>query len=606
MRNEALIESNTAALRRAYPCYADVLSLVSDAHGYCFEAAGVAVACRDGQGRWLHGPDDPWEAAHQDARSLIVDTPHLYIVFRPGLGYQALALLEAIESRGLESVVLVVEDRLELWKASLAFTNWGPVFHCPSAVLLLGKLDTVIEAYFARNPRLSLLPVTVVTGPDGLDDFDCQELVGRLEVRCTRAKTELEQSFIGADFLLHRRRTQAEPMRVLLAGEHGYLTGAYSDGFRACGCNVEVLPGDATVPRNVRAQDWATKILGLVPDLVLWMNRPELSALGSAGLRALGIATVVWSVDSPRRARLMRRELDTIDLHLYFDTQDLSTYAGLGARRSEQLSLAAGIEPLPECAPNLARWPSRRGPDVSFVGTSGHARVNGLREFIRRVRPEDLEFLDELAAMSGDVTEIFEKETGKPYAGAPVLYIDEIRTIQRRAGILRALPRTSLRIFGGPDWARADPALGGCLVGSVRYGTDLASIYFHSLININVFHAQCINSTNSRVYDVLAAGGFLLTEDSPAIRREFEPDRHLVTFATPADAADKVAFYLAHPEARELIAREGQKHVLAQHTFRRRCATLLALARPFMGPRQNEKSEALDAFLGSASSPAVL
>ncbi|HVW25108.1 MAG TPA: glycosyltransferase [Polyangiaceae bacterium] len=606
MRNEALVESNTGALRRAYPCYADVLSLVSDANSYRFEPAGAATACRDERGHWLHGPEDPWEAAHRDARALVVDAPHLYIVIRPGLGYQALALLELVESRGLESVVLVVEDRLELWKASLAFTNWGPVFHCPSAVLLLGKLDAVIDAYFARNPRLSLLPVTVVTGPDCMDDFDCERLVERLEARSIRIRSEIEQTFIGADFFLHRRRTLGEPLRVVLAGEHGYLTGPYSEGFRACGCDVEVLPGDSLAPRNVRAQDWASKLLTLVPDLVLWANRPELSAFGSAGLRALGVANVVWSVDSPRRARLTKRELDTIDLHLYFDTHDLSTYAGLGARRSEQLSLAAGIEPLPDCAPDRLQWPSRRGPAVSFVGSSGYARVINLREFIRRVRPEDLEFLDELAATSADVTETFEKETGKPYAGAPVLYVDEIRTIRRRTGILRALPVESLKIFGGPDWAHADASLADCLAGSVRYGTDLASIYFHSLININVFHAQCIDSTNSRVYDVLASGGFLLTEDSPAIRREFEPDRHLVTFATPAEAADKVAFYLARPEAREAIAREGQKHVLAQHTFLQRCARLLALARPFMGTSPSEKSEGSTRFLGSAEPASVL
>ena len=120
------------------------------------------------------------------------------------------------------------------------------------------------------------------------------------------------------------------------------------------------------------------------------------------------------------------------------------------------------------------------------------------------------------------------------------------------------------------------------LARSVAYGADLAAIYYHSAINLNVFHAQCLDSTNSRIYDVLAVGGFLLTEDRPALHREFDVGRHLVTFSDPDDATEK-AIYLSHPAEHEAIAREGQKHVLTHHTFAERCQRLLARARPFMG-----------------------
>src|SRR5690348_1596256 len=125
MRNEALFESNARALRNVYPEYANVLSLAPDADGYSFAAQGCGFSCRDSAGAWLHGPEDPWETARRDVTSLVDDEVRVYLILRPGLGYQALAILEAVESRGTGSLVLVVEDRLDLWKAALGLTNWG-------------------------------------------------------------------------------------------------------------------------------------------------------------------------------------------------------------------------------------------------------------------------------------------------------------------------------------------------------------------------------------------------------------------------------------------------------------------------------------------------
>jgi spore maturation protein CgeB len=103
------------------------------------------------------------------------------------------------------------------------------------------------------------------------------------------------------------------------------------------------------------------------------------------------------------------------------------------------------------------------------------------------------------------------------------------------------------------------------------------------LINLNVFHEQCADSTNSRVYDVLAAGGFLLTEDKPCLSREFQPGRHFATFSSPAEAREKVEYYLAHEDEREAMAREGQRHVVENHTFVHRCRELLKLVQPLIG-----------------------
>jgi hypothetical protein len=268
--------------------------------------------------------------------------------------------------------------------------------------------------------------------------------------------------------------------------------------------------------------------------------------------RDLGIRSVHWSVDSPRRMRIEPEELARVDVHVCFDAH----YLGEGG---SQLSLGAGLEALPGCRPG-ERWPERSGPAISFVGSLGASRVVELRSLLERLDPEQLGFLEELWRSEGDPGAAFEERFGRAYAGAPCLYVDELRSTRRRIEVLSALDPSKLAVFGGADWGRAGGALGGCYAGrAVPYGYDLASLYYHSQVNVNVFHHQCLDSTNSRVYDVLAAGGFLLTEYRPCLEREFEIGRHLVTFASPAEAREKAEYYLAHPPRRDCAAGAGAR-----------------------------------------------
>lgn len=580
----SLARQNFKSLKKMYPEYADAISGVPETSCYTVVEANGSVTCRDASGNWIHGPDDPRLLARSEADRAIGAGVGLYVVLRPSLGYQAFAFLEAVERHVPGSLVLVVEDRLELFKLALGLTDWAPVLHADFCVLLLGALDVVIESFFERHPKLLLLPITIVTGRD-IHDTQCQVVAEKIRSMVAAERPKAEEHLAGADTRLAQRRSRNEPLRILLAGpEFGYLSGPIADGFRECRCSVEVHVGEKRTPRHLRAHEWFWQLSSRAPDLVLWMNRPEIYGFGSHAFRTLSSANVLWTVDSPRRMQLTHTEMEAVDLHICFDQEYLVQCSDLGARSSGQLSLAAGLEPLPGCEPGAARWPQRQGPEISFVGSLGEDRVRDLRESIRKSDPEKLALLDSLAEVDDDPAEAFTRETGRTYEGLPCLYVDEMRLARRRTNVLRQMPRSLLKIYGGLDWAGERSPIADCYAGrSVAYGADLAAIYYHSAINLNVFHAQCLDSTNSRIYDVLAVGGFLLSEDRPALHREFEVGRHLITFSDPEEAAEKAVYYLSHPAERETIAREGQRHVLTHHTFAERCRRLLARARPFMG-----------------------
>ncbi len=322
------------------------------------------------------------------------------------------------------------------------------------------------------------------------------------------------------------------------------------------------------------------QLLQHLPDVLLCLNRPALSPTAKAAARALGVPVVVWSVDHPRRVGLTPVDEGLIDVHLCFDESYL--LGSVSERR--QLSLGSGIVPLPGCGPDDEKWPERKGPDICFVGTLGERRLGHFRSVLGARDPDRLALLERLAAGDADPAAEYERITGEPFRGPPCAFVDDVRTIQRRLAVLSAPPLSSLKIYGDVEWATHGGPLSTAYAGlPLLYGYDLASEYFHSRVNINVLHDQCRDSTNSRVYDVLAAGGFLLTEHRPCLEREFDVGKHLVTFSTPEEACELAKHYLAHPAEREAIARAGQRHVLDRHRMVDRCRTLLDVVGPLVG-----------------------
>jgi hypothetical protein len=86
-----------------------------------------------------------------------------------------------------------------------------------------------------------------------------------------------------------------------------------------------------------------------------------------------------------------------------------------------------------------------------------------------------------------------------------------------------------------------------------------------------VLNASINNDTNMRIFEALAAGAMLVT-DHPldGLDELLVEGREYVGYATAAEAADKIRYYLAHPEERVSIAQAGQSALLAAHTYAHR------------------------------------
>lgn len=89
---------------------------------------------------------------------------------------------------------------------------------------------------------------------------------------------------------------------------------------------------------------------------------------------------------------------------------------------------------------------------------------------------------------------------------------------------------------------------------------------------------------NMRLFEACGVGALQITDDCPAAHRWFVPGEHLVVYRDPGHLRSLVGYYLAHEEQRRQIARAGQRHVLASHTYHDRMRRLIDLVGGVAGP----------------------
>lgn len=593
--NPEIERRNIDLIRSLYPQYAAWLAPINPATSeYEIQPTGESIyLCRKREkgAPWIHGPENPWRWAEAQIRQVNWPAQSTFVIFRPSLGYVPIGLYPNLRKGRAAQRMLLVEDRIDLFRLSLRLFDWTDILRSDRTILALTDkpIETILQ-FFAANPAAILPPLSVVGGCLWSDEE--RQMMGVLQPQLSEmAKTvngaarqyigELYRHYQSLSGVAERRRKI-----VMVEPEHDYLANPIARAFEEEGCSVETFKGNRRLLRFLNPYIWLVYTREHFPDILFWMNRNTLSPEGAQDLAPLPIQKVLWFLDSPKRVKTSSEELDATDAYFSFDRSYLPYLKDLCGKEGYPLSTAAGIRPLPECEPGRD-WPERQGPKIGFMGALAADRFQDVRAFWLRRDPEYVQILDRivedyLADSSLSLEDRYNQSPGcerLPYSGFTVLYLEERSTYLRRLRSLKPLKDLGLVTYGAAEWG--NPAWAEDLVSCYSkqkpvYETDLPSIYHHTLINVNVFHAQCIDSTNPRVYDVLAAGGFLLTEHRPEIEREFKIGEHVVCFHTPKEAREKAQYYLEHPQERETIARAGQEFVLQNATYRQRIRELLS------------------------------
>lgn len=100
-----------------------------------------------------------------------------------------------------------------------------------------------------------------------------------------------------------------------------------------------------------------------------------------------------------------------------------------------------------------------------------------------------------------------------------------------------------------------------------KYDFEVSNIYHTSKINLNIT-LHCIETgASQRVFDVMAAGGFLLSNYQQELAELFVPGEEIVLYHNMEELEYYVEYYLSHEKEREQIAKRGQQKVIRLHDF---------------------------------------
>lgn len=117
-----------------------------------------------------------------------------------------------------------------------------------------------------------------------------------------------------------------------------------------------------------------------------------------------------------------------------------------------------------------------------------------------------------------------------------------------------------------------------CWKGSAGYFDEMPKVFKLSKINLNI-SLKCIQSgIPLRALDILASGGFLLSNYQPELAEYFTDGEDLVLYYSMEDALQKCEYYLDHEDERKAIATKGREKAKAFFGYEKKLQEMFAIA----------------------------
>lgn len=106
--------------------------------------------------------------------------------------------------------------------------------------------------------------------------------------------------------------------------------------------------------------------------------------------------------------------------------------------------------------------------------------------------------------------------------------------------------------------------------GAIDYYSSMPYVFKCSKINLNISLRSIKSGIPLRAFDIMGAGGFLMTNFQSDFLDYFVPDEDFVYFESIDDLEKKCRYYLEHDAKRKKIAYQGHEKILEHHTYEKR------------------------------------
>lgn len=155
------------------------------------------------------------------------------------------------------------------------------------------------------------------------------------------------------------------------------------------------------------------------------------------------------------------------------------------------------------------------------------------------------------------------------------LYLGNKVTEQERLRLLgRVSQEFKLDLYTASDFSPLPKAE---YKGLARTATEMPKIFHLSKINLNFTSKPIRTGIPLRLWDILGAGVFALTNYQSEIPEYFEVGKDLDTYASEEELVQKIRYYLEHEEERKEIARNGYQKAKERYSLELRVKQILQI-----------------------------
>lgn len=490
----------------------------------------------------------------------------------------------------------------------------GPVAVVDKEAPLL-KL-TGLRERFASNPRVLWVADSDVNAAlRALTQWQMQHDGRRLSPVSLAAYRRIDRDFYGhmtqevaasdrADFWSQARYTKFKswPPRVLYLTSDYFLMGELVRASERLGTPHHFLNIDTKETGCTEFVELLLKtIVEFKPDFVFTLNHLGVDREGILIdlLERLQLPLASWFVDNPHLILYMYRRLVSDWTAIFtWDADNLDSLRDIGFEHVRYLPLATDVTRFvkQKNLPAQHEWRSR----VSFVGNSmlykvGHRLKAGRfpRELLTTYKDVARGFgeSDErsvaayLRSEHPDLARIFDgfEDIERSLCYEAMITWEATRQY-RRSCVEKTLDFNPL-IAGDKGWLQTfrHEARPWRWHHELRYYTDLPLFYPLAEVNFNCTSKQMKGAVNQRVFDVPAAGAFVLTDQREQMDDLFEPGREIVSYSHPDEAPELIRYYLDHPGEREKVVAAARKRIFAEHTYEHRLEQLFRMMQEIFG-----------------------
>ena len=307
------------------------------------------------------------------------------------------------------------------------------------------------------------------------------------------------------------------------------------------------------------------------------------------------IPYVCWIVDSPVMELYSHSIRNSWNRIFLFDYALYEEFRGENPKGIFYLPLGADYVRLDSLIETITEQDRKKySADVSFIGSlyTEKCPYNHLKEeswlkgyldgvIESQTKVYGYNFLEE--CITDEVLQQFkekvpfyhfpEKASHNDRAAMAHLYLGNKVTEQERLRLLKRVSEAySLDLYTASDFS---PLPRANYRGLAKSTTEMPKIFHLSKINLNFTSKPIRTGLPLRLWEILGAGGFVLTNFQSEIPEYFEVGKDLDIYASEEELMEKIQYYLEHEKERQAIAESGYRKAKEQYSLELRVKQIL-------------------------------